>query len=81
MPGQAASLRAEGNDTLDDDVKMFFALSNAIFDAGIAAWDMKRAYDSVRPITAIPLLFKDKRIRAWGGPGKGTVEIDGSQLS
>jgi hypothetical protein len=65
--------------TLDDDVKMFFVLSNAIFDAGIAAWDAKRAYDSVRPTTAIPLLFKGKKIRAWGGPGKGTLEMDGSQ--
>jgi hypothetical protein len=65
--------------TLDDDVKMFFALSNAVLDAGIAAWDMKRAYDSVRPVTAIPILFHGKKIRAWGGPGKGTVEMDGSQ--
>ncbi len=65
--------------TLDDDVKMFFVLSNAIFDAGIAAWDAKRTYDSVRPVTAIPLLFRGKTIRAWGGPGKGTVAIDGSQ--
>jgi hypothetical protein len=65
--------------TVDDDVKMFFALTNAIFDAGIAAWDTKRAYDSVRPVTAIPLLFKGKKIRAWGGPGNGTVEMDGSQ--
>ena len=65
--------------SLDDDVKMFFALSNAMLDAGIAAWDAKRAYDSVRPVTAIELLFKGKTIRAWGGPGKGTVEMDGSQ--
>ncbi len=65
--------------TLDDDVKMFFALTNAIFDAGIASWDMKRAFDSVRPATAIPFLYKGKKIRAWGGPGKGTVEMDGSQ--
>jgi hypothetical protein len=65
--------------TLDDDVKMFFALSNALFDAGIAAWDMKRTYDSVRPTTAIPFLFTGKKIRSWGGPGKGTVEMDGSQ--
>jgi len=60
-------------------VKMFFVLSNAIFDAGIAAWDAKRAYDSVRPITAIPFLFRGKTIRAWGGPGKGTIAIDGAQ--
>ncbi len=65
--------------TLDDDVKMFFALSNAIFDAGIAAWDAKRTFDSVRPVTAIPFLFRGKTLRAWGGPGKGTVEMDGSQ--
>ena len=65
--------------SLDDDVKMFFALSNAIFDAGIAAWDTKRTFDSVRPVTAIPFLFRGKTIRAWGGPGKGTVEMDGSQ--
>lgn len=64
---------------LDDDVKMFFALSNAIFDAGIAAWDAKRTYDSVRPVTAIPLLFRGKTIRSWGGPGKGTIEMDGSR--
>jgi hypothetical protein len=65
--------------SLDDDVKMFFVLSNAIFDAGIAAWDTKRAFDSVRPVTAIPFLFRGKTIHAWGGAGKGTVEMDGSQ--
>lgn len=40
---------------LDEDVKLFFALGNAIFDAGIVAWDAKRAFDSVRPITAVRL--------------------------
>jgi hypothetical protein len=65
--------------TLDDDVKMFFALSNAMFDASIAAWDAKREYDSVRPVTAIPFLFRGQTIRVWGGPGKGTVEMDRSQ--
>lgn len=65
--------------SLDDDVKMFFALSNAMLDTGIAAWDAKRAYDSVRPVTAISLLYRGKKIRAWGGPGKGTLEMDGSQ--
>ena len=41
---------------LDDDVKMFFVLSNAIFDAGIAAWDAKRTYDSVRPVNRDSIL-------------------------
>ena len=64
---------------LDDDAQMFFALSNAIFDASIAAWDAKRAFDSDRPISAIPFLFQGQQIRSWGGPGKGTVSMDGSQ--
>lgn len=62
---------------LDQNVKLFFILTNAIFDAGIAAWDCKRYYNSVRPITAIHFLFSGKRVRAWAGPGKGTRIIDG----
>jgi len=65
--------------TLDEEVKLFFVLSNAMMDADIAAWDAKRVYDSVRPATAVPLLSRGKKIRAWGGPGKGTVEMDGGQ--
>jgi hypothetical protein len=65
--------------SLDDDVKMFFALSNAMMDADISAWDAKRSYDSVRPVTAIPLLFRGKTIKTWGGPAKGTLQIDGGQ--
>jgi hypothetical protein len=64
---------------LDDDVKMFFAMTNAIFDGGIVAWDAKRAFDSVRPVTAIPFLFHGQQIRSWGGPFRGTVTMDGGQ--
>jgi hypothetical protein len=62
---------------LDRAVKLFFALTNAIFDAGCCAWDNKRAFDSVRPITAIRYLFYGKKIRAWGGPGRGMQTIAG----
>src|SRR6266478_2800865 len=65
------------NHTIDDDAKMFFALTNAIFDAGIAAWDAKRAFDSVRPITSIPYLFHGQQIKAWR-PFQGTQTFDGS---
>jgi hypothetical protein len=75
----AQFVSARDHHSLDDDVKKFFTLSNAMLDASIAAWDAKRTYDSVRPVTAISLLYKGKKIRAWGGPGKGTVEVDGSQ--
>ena len=68
--------RRDGH-TLDDDVKMFFALGNAFLDAGICAWDAKRAYDSVRPITAIHFLYAGQMIQAWGGPFQGTQTIRG----
>jgi hypothetical protein len=64
---------------LDDDVKLFFTLSNALLDASITAWDTKLAYNSVRPVTAIHFLFSGKPIRAWGGRFKGTQTIDGSK--
>jgi hypothetical protein len=74
----AQYVSARDHHTVDDDVKMFFALTNAIFDAGIAAWDAKRVFDSVRPATAIPYLFHGQQIQCWGGPGKGTVTADGA---
>jgi len=63
--------------SLDDDVKMFFALSNALLDASICAWDAKRVYDSERPGTAIHFLFAGQMIVAWGGPFQGTRSIRG----
>ena len=63
--------------SLDDDVKMFFALTNGLLDASIAVWDCKRTIDYIRPISAIHLLFKDQRVYAWGGPGKGRQLITG----
>jgi hypothetical protein len=72
----AQYVSARDHHTLDDDVKMFFALTNAIFDAGIAAWDAKRVFDSVRPVTAIPYLLHGQQIQCWGGPGRGTITSD-----
>jgi hypothetical protein len=63
--------------TLDEDVKLFFILTNAVFDAGIASWDAKIHYDYVRPITAIRYLKQGQKIRAWAGPGLGTRVIRG----
>src|SRR5205823_2452145 len=74
--GQLVS-RRDGH-TLDQDVKLFFALANAVFDASIVAWDCKRAYDYVRPVTAVHFLFAGKKIRAWAGPYRGTRVIDGA---
>ena len=63
---------------VEQDVKLFFALANAISDAGCCAWDNKRALNSVRPITAIRTLFRGEAVRAWAGPYEGTKIIDGA---
>ncbi len=40
-------------DPLEWDVKTYFALNGAVHDAAIAAWGLKGAYDSARPISLI----------------------------
>ncbi len=60
---------------IDQDAKLYFALSNALLDASITAWHAKRTFDYVRPITAVRHLYGDQAIRAWAGPGKGTQTI------
>jgi hypothetical protein len=65
---------------LDEDVKMFFVLGNAMLDASIAVWDCKVAFDYVRPMTAARFLYGGQRIRAWGGPFQGTQLIPGERF-
>ena len=63
--------------SLDRDAKLFLALDNALLDASITAWDAKRQWDSVRPITAVRWLRRGQLVRAWGGPYQGTKTIRG----
>ena len=80
-PGQwtkfAEIVAAQDGKGLNRDLKLFFAVGQAALDASIAAWDAKRAYDSVRPITAIRYYFRGQTIRSWGGPSVGTAWIRG----
>ncbi|MGH2391251.1 MAG: vanadium-dependent haloperoxidase [Chloroflexota bacterium] len=73
----AQFVSARDRHELDDDVLLFFMVSNAVLDAGIAAWDAKRFYNSVRPITAIHYLYQGQLVNAWGGPCLGTRAIRG----
>lgn len=56
---------------LDADVKLFFAVANTAFDAFIAAWDSKLAYDSSRPWTLIRHYYRGQTITGYLGPGRG----------
>ena len=48
---------------LEWDVKGYFALNGAVLNASITAWDVKEAYETVRPISAI---------RYMGGKGQSS---------
>jgi len=74
---QDVSVR-DGN-SLDEDVKLFFAVGVTAMDAFIASWDSKRHYDSSRPWTLVRHYYPDETIKGWGGPGKGTIEMPGSE--
>ena len=51
-----ARIGSTAADRLRWDVTMYFALNGAVHDAAIAAWGVKRAYNSVRPISMIRYL-------------------------
>jgi membrane-associated phospholipid phosphatase len=80
-PGHLASfaqaLSRMRQNTLDQDVKLFFALGNALMDASISAWGVKYKEDFWRPITAIRYRYKDKLVNSWLGPGKGYGRVRG----
>mgnify|MGYP002146947906 CR=1 FL=1 len=82
-PGQwiqiATMVSANDGNSLDQDAKMFFAVAQALLDASIAAWDAKRYWDSVRPISALRYYYAGQSLRSWGGPDQGTQTVDGSQ--
>ena len=65
--------------SIGKDAKMFFAMHNAAFDAGIVAWHLKRRFDGVRPITAVRFLEQGKAVLAWGGPGRQSELVPGEK--
>lgn len=69
----AIAAAQKGLDT-EKTVQFITTVEIANFDATIAVWHQKVRYDSVRPFSAIRYLYGDRRVRAWGGPGKGTVD-------
>jgi hypothetical protein len=73
----AQFVSARDRHTIDDDVRMFFALNNALLDASIAVWDCKVVFDYVRPVSAIRFLYAGRTIEAWRGPGLGSGPIAG----
>ena len=69
----AQAMSRKRGDSLDDDVKLFFTLGNALMDASIAAWAWKFKLDFVRPITGIREYFR-------GAPVEMEVRVDGEPI-
>ena len=75
----AQEVSKRDNHTLDDDVKMYFYNQVVAMDAFIASWDAKMFYDFARPYALVHEYFGNKNIKAWGGEGKGMIEIKGNK--
>lgn len=75
----AQDISQRDNHTLDQDVKMYFYNQIVAMDAFIANWDSKMYYDSARPYALVHEYYEGKKIKAWGGEGKGMKEMDGSE--
>jgi hypothetical protein len=73
----AQALSRMRHNALDQDVKLFFGLGNALLDSSISAWQSKYQYDFVRPITAIRERYKGKLVTSWLGPGNGYGRVLG----
>lgn len=74
----ALGLSERHRQSLFDDVKLFFLLGCAVFDASLAAWWYKAQFLQTRPVTAIRHYYKDQAIRSWT-PYQGVATITGSQ--
>ncbi|MFP3991494.1 hypothetical protein U9R90_29325 [Streptomyces sp. E11-3] len=69
----SAGLGIRTKDDLLEFIQEAASFHIAGFDVMIAAWYNKSVYDTQRPFTAVRYLYGDKKLTAWGGPGKGTV--------
>jgi len=72
-------LAQQNNWSPADTVRGYFLKTAAALDGSIVTWQEKARYDAVRPYSAIRHIYGDELVRAWGGPGAGTLEIPASQ--
>ncbi|HUR81232.1 MAG TPA: vanadium-dependent haloperoxidase [Thermoanaerobaculia bacterium] len=75
----AQDVSRRDHQNLDQDVKLFFAVSNVAMDAFIACWEAKRYYDTSRPWTLVHLYYPEGEIDGWVGPGKGVQKLSASK--
>ena len=62
-----------------DFARLDFLSMLAAVDSSIVTWQEKWCHDAVRPFSTVRHVYGDELVTAWGGPGKGTMEIPASQ--
>jgi hypothetical protein len=76
----ARKVNIDGRYTTEQTVQYITGADLAFHDTSIASYYFVRKYDSVRPFSAIRYLYGNRKVTAWGGPGKGTVgDITGEE--
>jgi len=60
---------------LEQDVKLFFAVSAVAFDAFIACWEEKYRFDSSRPYWYVRWFYAGKTVKGYAGPCQGFKTI------
>ena len=76
----ARKVMFSGKYTTAQSVKYVTEADLTFHDTSIASYYFVRKYDSVRPFSAIRYLYGNRKVSAWGGPGKGTVsDITGKE--
>ena len=71
----AADVSRRDHHTLDQDVKLFFAVGSVVFDAFISCWETKRTYDGARPWSLVRTYYAGQQIPGYLGSCKGTGTI------
>jgi hypothetical protein len=75
----AAFISRRDRHSLDEDVKLYFALNVAQGDEAAVDWKTKVHFDYGRPITMIRYAMDGKKILGYAGPDQGTKLIDGAK--
>jgi hypothetical protein len=70
----ARKVNIDGRYTTAQTVKYITAADLVFHDTSIASYYFVRKYDSIRPFSAIRYLYGNRKVTAWGGPAKGTVD-------
>ncbi|KAL7540695.1 hypothetical protein ACHAXR_010308 [Thalassiosira sp. AJA248-18] len=64
---RATEIAREKGMGVKESLQVILGVSITVFDAGIASWEMKFFYDTVRPVTAINELFEGSKVCDWRG--------------